>query len=559
MPDIQQRSPSDFVDLEHMPQRSAATHALDRHDTPVRLACTLLYATGIFIGLILVWAALARVPEIAVAPGQIVPVGNLKQIQPVADGAIMDVFVKEGQFVRKDEKLISLDRVPYAAELSKSKQDLEIAESELVEHQKAKEALGAIIKDPLKLPIIEVDINSVSQTINEVYKTYRVWREAQTDLSISQNSPNRLDKGSAFLPIDSDMSMLTERLRNVSAQKKACEDTLAKRRVEFLARKNGLIVETNSLAEQLLVLKQQKKTNDSILEHTKEQAARMKEARDAGALSLLDYLNAIKAVETQQLAILSNSNEIVKTEHLLSKAKTSQTEFESKSKADLSQAASEVERLSGEIAEVTMRIRERRRNMSISESTYYAALEKAKALLSQESNEVLHQIARVEQAKAGVAAAQYKYDRAEMRAPLNGVVTSLKHGKGDVVSQKEILMTIVPSSAPLVVEARLPNSDRGFVSSGQEVKLKLTAFPFQDFGIVKGLVKDVEWAPRDNDKLNGYYRVTIEPERSYMDARGKRIYFAAGMGVTAEIITRHRTVLNILLEPFKNLQETRWN
>ncbi len=559
MPDIQQRSPSDFVDLEHMPERSAAAHALDRHDTPVRLACLLLYATGIFLALIILWALLTKVPEIAVAPGQVIPSGNLKPIQPVADGAVMQVFVKEGDLVASGDKLVSLDRVPYLAELDKAKHDLEIAQFELTEHQKATEALASIIKDPGTLPNVKVDINNVSQAISEVYQTHSTWLEAETDAAIAKSGTATASKPADLLPHDSDMSMLSARLTNVMAQKESSKNTLAKRKLEFANKKKGLAVQAASLSEQLLVYKEQKKTNDKMLLQTKEQAKRMKEARDAGALSMLDYLNAEKAVESQELAVLSCSNDIVKTEHLLRETKSNQAEFESKATADLSQLESEVNKLSGEIAEVTMRIRERQRNMSLSGSSYYAALAKAKALMAKESDEVLHQEAQIKQAQSALQLAQYKYDRAEMCAPVAGVVTSIKHGKGDVVSQKEVLMTVVPSDSELIIEARLPNADRGFVSVGQDVKLKLSSFPFQDYGIVKGKVKDVELAPRENDKLNGYYRVSIVPERTYVKARSRRIQFEAGMGVTAEIITRYRTIMSILLEPIKNLQETRWN
>ena len=44
-----------------------------------------------------------------------------------------------------------------------------------------------------------------------------------------------------------------------------------------------------------------------------------------------------------------------------------------------------------------------------------------------------------------------------------------------------------------------------------------------------------------------------------MMVHGKEIPFASWMTVTAEIITRYRSVLNIIMEPLKKITDARWN
>lgn len=566
MADLKQRSPAELANAEMPQDLSAASHLIQRHDTPIRLATALLYAAGIFLIILIIWAALTRVPQIAVAPGQIIPKGNVKLIQPIGDGVVEQIYVKEGDHVDAGQKLVLLDRIPYAEEVDKARQDLQIARSELSEHQKVQGALSAIVKDPSTLPDVAVDINNVSQIITDVYKSRATWLEAEKDVSTARDARDASDGRAAgksddqLMPSSSDMSMLAERLRNVILEKEAASRTLARRKEEFAAKKKALSIESASLSKQLASLKQQKQNHATILNDSKMQAQAYKEALDAGGASMQQYLEQMKTVETQELALMSHENEIAKIDHQLAVARSAELEFESKSRADVSQLEAELQKLSGQASELTMQARERRRNMSLTEHTYFSALEKAKAMLSQEADEIEHQQARIEQITSQLKAAQDKYDRAEICAPIAGTVTAIKlRGKGEVVSQKELLMTVVPATSELVVEAQLPNKDIGFVKPGQDVKLKLASFPFQDYGILKGTLIEVESVPREMDKLGGYYRVIVEPERTYMMVHGKRIPFSAGMSVSAEIITRYRTILSIVLEPLKNFQETRWN
>ncbi len=560
MADIKQRSPSDLAGSELPDDLAAVSMSIQRHDTPIRLATVLLYACGVFLLILFIWSAVTIVPEVAVAPGQVIPKGNVKLVQPMADGVVEKIFVKEGEHVQPGTKLVLLDRIPIREEVDTAQHDLTIAESKLVEHRKVKKALDAIIRNPAELPLVEADVNNVSQIVTDVYKSRSNWLEAERDASISK-AP--IDTGAlkmGTIASSSDMSMLAERLRNVLLEKESETQSLERRKEEFKEKKKSLTIETESLKRQMVSLVDQKKRYEAILEQTKIQAQAMKEALDAGGVSLQQYLEVMKNVETQELALLNHENEISKTDHKLAVAKTAELEFDSKRRADLKQIEGNIKKLAREASELTMQARDRSRNMSLTEHAYFSSLEKAKAMQAQQTDEIVNQQARIEQTKSRLQAAQDKFDRAEICSPIEGTVTSIKlRGKGEVVSQKESLMTIVPTKTELVIEAQLPNKDIGFVKPGQEVKLKLASFPFQDYGIFHGTLLEVESFPRDVEKLGGYYRIIVEPSKTYVMVHGKQIPFATGMAVTAEVITRKRSILSIILEPIKNLKETRWN
>jgi multidrug resistance efflux pump len=579
MADLQQRSPADFLKEDNFAAQSAiANHMIDRHDTPIKLAAALLYAVGIAVIVILIWSAVTVVPEVSVAPGQVVPRGHVKLIEPSSDGIIEKILVKEGQHVNAGDKLVLLDRVPYIAAVDKSTKELEIAKSHLKEHELAIEALQQIIHDPGHMPNIQVDVANVSQIISDVYKNHSQWIEAQKDtfgkigdsLGTESGQSDFGNKGGGTViartaPIgtaggQSEMSLINTRLQNAGAEKAAARTTLEKRKKEFLERKNALAIETSSLQQQLKSLKGKRFNLELILGQTRTQASEMKTALEAGGLSRLQYLDALKSVEQAEMALVDHDNEVEKMEHSLESAKSAQAEFENKAHADVAQLESSVSRASSDLSDVALQQRVRHRNMSEAESVYLASLAKARAALSQETDEKMHQEAKIRQTEAELTSAQNSLERAEITSPIEGTVTAIKlRGKGQVVSSKEIMMSVVPLINDLVVEAQLPNKDRGFVKAGQKVKLKFSSFPFQDFGVLHGDVIEVENFPRDITKLGGYYRVLVAPEQQAMKVHGKEIPFAPGMTVTAEIITRYRSVLNIICEPLKKLTDARWN
>lgn len=57
----------------------------------------------------LIWAYFARIEEVSIAPGEVVPQGRIKTIQHLEGGIIDDIFVREGDTVRADTPLVQLD------------------------------------------------------------------------------------------------------------------------------------------------------------------------------------------------------------------------------------------------------------------------------------------------------------------------------------------------------------------------------------------------------------------------------------------------------------------
>lgn len=170
--------------------------------------------------------------------------------------------------------------------------------------------------------------------------------------------------------------------------------------------------------------------------------------------------------------------------------------------------------------------------------------------------------------------AEMRLARTVLVAPIAGTVqASTVTTVGQIVTTAEELMRIVPEGSTLEIEAYLPNKDIGFVHPGDEVAVKLEAFPFTRYGTVPGRVVKVAAdavpeqeasavetgqpaAPssrsasgRTQRVQNLVFPVTISLDRTTIVVDGATVPLSFGMAATAEIKTGRRTILEYLFSP----------
>ena len=80
-------------------------------------------------------------------------------------------------------------------------------------------------------------------------------------------------------------------------------------------------------------------------------------------------------------------------------------------------------------------------------------------------------------------------NRTTITAPVDGVVKNLFFvTEGGVIKPGGSILDLVPTKDSLIVEARLPNSDIGFVKVNQEAVVKLSSADSVNFGQINGKV-----------------------------------------------------------------------
>ncbi len=167
----------------------------------------------------------------------------------------------------------------------------------------------------------------------------------------------------------------------------------------------------------------------------------------------------------------------------------------------------------------------------------------ALARVRRERQEALQRLDRVTDALA----------RTEIRSPTAGVVKAVSVVNiGEVVSPGQTIMEIVPTSDALVVEARLPMADIGYVMVGQPARIRLATRDSVRFGHLEGRVVSISPDAFVSEDGGVFYTVRIETEAAAFEREGAAYQLYPGMVVATAIRTGERTVLEYLLEPFTN-------
>jgi hemolysin D len=174
-------------------------------------------------------------------------------------------------------------------------------------------------------------------------------------------------------------------------------------------------------------------------------------------------------------------------------------------------------------------------------------------------------------AHEALAKANHRKDLETLRAPIAGTVQQLTvRSVGGVVTPAQELMVVVPTDDAIDIEAVIPNREIGFIAPGQDVEIKVDAFPFTRYGLLHGTVvavsRDAETgAPRaapigserpadqasaiEADHL--IYTARIAVVGAALRVNGQPAQLLPGMTVRAEIKTGERRVLDFLLSPLE--------
>lgn len=180
------------------------------------------------------------------------------------------------------------------------------------------------------------------------------------------------------------------------------------------------------------------------------------------------------------------------------------------------------------------------------------------SMVSRPIAETLEQQNRIARLQSEITAAELSLQNTTITAPVSGVITTLDaRSTGALLQPGQTVLTIAPSGARLVAEAQLSNRDIAFIETGLPAKLKFDAFPHQDYGAVEGTVIAVAPDAQVDKESGSYYKVTIVPQQTAIEARGKNIQLRPGLTLSADIVTERKSILSLILEPFRQLKGNR--
>jgi membrane fusion protein len=162
-----------------------------------------------------------------------------------------------------------------------------------------------------------------------------------------------------------------------------------------------------------------------------------------------------------------------------------------------------------------------------------------------------------------------------------GILTTITYQVGQAVSAGQVLAAMIPVAQPssrsdrrmgeLEVQLYAPSRAAGFVAPGQEVLIRYQAFPYQKFGLQRGIVRDVSATPfapgelppslastilsNAQQNINGFnnnealYRIKVKLARQTITTYGKEQPIRPGMTLEADVIQDRRKIWEWIAEP----------
>lgn len=160
--------------------------------------------------------------------------------------------------------------------------------------------------------------------------------------------------------------------------------------------------------------------------------------------------------------------------------------------------------------------------------------------------------------------------RLVLRAPSDGIVSTLQTEAGQTVASGALLASLLPAQTQMLAQLFAPSSAVGFVRAEQAVRLRYQAFPYQKFGAQTGRVVQVSrtpLAPAELAQLNlpaalsqglasePLYRITVSLDRQSVTAYGQEQALAAGMQLDADVLLERRRLIEWIFEPLLSLAQ----
>jgi hypothetical protein len=148
-----------------------------------------------------------------------------------------------------------------------------------------------------------------------------------------------------------------------------------------------------------------------------------------------------------------------------------------------------------------------------------------------------------------VAIGQWK-EKYLVESPINGKITFTSFwNKNQIIKAGDILATVIPDErSRIIVRANVPVSGLGRVRVGQEVNIKLSGFPYMEFGVIKGKIKSLSLVP-----ANDVYIAEIDLVSGMRSTYKIELNFISEMTGTADIITDNSRLIFRLIKPLKSI------
>jgi multidrug resistance efflux pump len=157
---------------------------------------------------------------------------------------------------------------------------------------------------------------------------------------------------------------------------------------------------------------------------------------------------------------------------------------------------------------------------------------------------------KIEQLETEIATLKTKIDHPVLSTAQNtvvlpeaGTIAQLKVNQpGQLVSQGNIVATVIPDRGRLIVESTIGDRDLAAVKPGMIARVKVSAYDFREFGTIPAQVREV--TPQLNRP--GEFKVALDLLVDKLTQDGEVIALQPGLNVQVEMQTQKKRLLQLL-------------
>ncbi|MGV2826662.1 response regulator [Myxosarcina sp. GI1(2024)] len=492
----------------------------------------------------IVWSAVAKIEQVVPAQGQIKPIGKLKEIQVPTNGVVEEVAVEEGERVAKGDLLLVLDSTTSQAQLDSYKQVRQSLQQENKFYRSI--VKGEIQPERIDEVVAKLDLPSEITSLTR----NRAELQAENQLFLAQ-----LEGGGDNLSPEQQIRLRTSQ---AEVRSRVAAARLEVEQLERQLNQNQLQLADNR--EQLATAKQvlaeiERRNQESIaqaeesLQIERDTLASIEPLVEAGALSRIQRDRQRQEVNDRRATMMEQRAEgTIERDRQQQEVVTLQAEIqrlleeEQRLRLDIAQAREELTNTTTlSDKDLLDRIAENRKRLA--------------EIDSQLNKTIVENDKQIAELNSQISGAQQTLKYQRIVAPVDGEIFDLRAYPGYVPpagQAAEPVLQIVPEDE-LIAEVFITPEDIGFVQEGMATDVRISAFPYSEYGDVKGEVMFISRDALPPEPPYDFFRYTakIKLDRPYLTIRGEQTPLQSGMGVQANIRVReNRTVLSLFSEKF---------
>ena len=459
-----------------------------------------VYLLIILIAIGIPWTILAKIDETGTAKGKIEPKGKTLQIDAGVSGKVTEILAEEGEVVKAGEDLLKIESEAVVSQLKQQREKLIGQQNQLAQLESLK--------------------NKHLQTLNSLGQ---------------QNQARAVEKQAQLEQARQSLGSLDEMHSSQKKEKQAQLEQAQK------------VIQTNRVAYELA---------QTRLKSAAEKVPRYRQAFQDGAIS------QDRLLETTQMAAEAKK-ELEKARFELEQSRSRLKEIESSDRVLREQQAAENE-------QAKLRLSEQQGSYgSLLHSNDLDLLQTEERLDDTEA-QIASLKGEIAQTENQVKSLEFQVTQYTVKVPVDGTIFEFPiQNAGATVESGDTIASIAQvennlyPESDLVLRAKMPSSETAFLKVGLPAKIKLDAYPFQDYGIVEG---HVSWISPDSKvadnrfspptaEAKDFFEIEIDIDRAYLANKEEQIAITPGQTAVAEVVIRQRRLIDYFLEPFKKLKE----